>query len=129
MALEAGLRGTAETRVTPPLTAAVLGSGDVPVYGTPAMVALMEAAAVQALAGHLGPDETTVGTWLEIAHLAPTPVGAQVRAEAELTAVEGRTLHFAVTAVDHQGKIGEGRHRRALISRSRFLAKLAAKQG
>jgi predicted thioesterase len=92
------------------------------------MVALMEAAAVQALAGHLGPDETTVGTWLEIAHLAATPVGVPVRAEAELVAVEGRTLHFTVTAFDHQGKIGEGRHRRALITRSRFLAKLATKQ-
>jgi predicted thioesterase len=128
MGLEAGLRGTAEAEVTQALTAIALGSGDVPVYGTPAMVALMEAASAQALAGHLGPDETTVGTWLDIAHLAATPAGARVRAEAELTAVEGRTLHFTVTAFDHQEKIGEGRHRRALVTRSRFLAKLAAKQ-
>jgi fluoroacetyl-CoA thioesterase len=128
MGLTAGLRGEAAAQVTQALTAIALGSGDVPVYGTPAMVALMEAAAVRALAGQLGPDETTVGTWLDITHLTATPVGAQVRAEAELLAVEGRTLVFTVAAFDSQEKIGEGHHRRALISRSRFLSKLAAKQ-
>jgi fluoroacetyl-CoA thioesterase len=127
MDLAVGLRGTATARVTEALTARVLGSGDVPVYGTPAMVALLEAAAMEALRGRLGPDETTVGTRLDVTHLAATPVGAAVHAEATLTAVEGRALTFAVVAFDAHEKIGEGVHQRAVVLRSRFLARLAAK--
>ncbi len=123
-ALAPGLRGTATVSVTAGNTAVALGSGDVPVYGTPALVALMEKAAVNALATHLEPSETTVGTWIEVSHLAATPVGLEVRAEAELIAVEGRKLSFLVTAFDSRRKIGEGRHHRALLSRERFLAKL-----
>jgi predicted thioesterase len=119
-----GLRGQVAARVTADQTAAALGSGDVPAFGTPALVALVEAAAVNALAGRLAPEETTVGIWLEVAHLAATPVGAEVRAEAELVAIEGRTLLFAVVAHDAAGKIGEGRHRRVMVSRDRFLVKL-----
>jgi predicted thioesterase len=119
-----GLRGQVAARVTADQTAAALGSGDVPAFGTPALVALVEAAAVNALAGRLAPEETTVGIWLEVAHLAATPVGAEVRAEAELVAIEGRTLIFAVVAHDAAGKIGEGRHRRVMVSRDRFLVKL-----
>jgi len=89
-------------------------------------VALMEHAAVVALAGGLEPGETTVGTWIEIAHLAATPVGAAVRAEAELVAVEGRKLTFAVVAYDDRQKIGEARHQRVRVARDRFLEKLAA---
>jgi fluoroacetyl-CoA thioesterase len=121
-----GLRGQVVTRVTADQTAAALGSGDVPAFGTPALVALVEAAAVNALAGRLAPDETTVGTRLEVTHLAATPVGAEVRAEAALVAVEGRKLTFTVIAYDDRGTIGEGRHERMLLSRDRFLAKLAA---
>ena len=121
-----GLRGQIVTRVTADQTAAALGSGDVPAFGTPALVALVEAAAVNALAGRLPPDETTVGTWLEVRHLAATPVGAEVRAEATLVAVEGRKLTFTVIAYDDRGTIGEGRHERMMLSRDRFLAKLAA---
>jgi fluoroacetyl-CoA thioesterase len=120
-----GLRGQVLARVTADQTAAALGSGDVPAFGTPALVALVEAAAMNALAGRLAPDETTVGTRLEVAHLAATPVGAAVRAEAALVAVEGRKLTFTVIAYDDRGTIGEGRHERILLSRSRFLAKLA----
>jgi fluoroacetyl-CoA thioesterase len=119
-----GLRGQVVTRVTADQTAAALGSGDVPAFGTPALVALVEAAAVNALAGRLAPDETTVGTWLEVAHLAATPVGAEVRAEATLVAVEGRKLTFTVIACDDRGTIGEGRHQRMTVSRDRFIAKL-----
>jgi predicted thioesterase len=119
-----GLRGQVAARVTADQTAAALGSGDVPAFGTPALVALVEAAAVNALTGRLAPEETTVGIWLEVAHLAATPVGAEVRAEAELVAIEGRTLIFAVVAHDAAGKIGEGRHRRVMVSRDRFLVKL-----
>jgi fluoroacetyl-CoA thioesterase len=127
MHLAVGLRGTATARVTEALTALALGSGDVPVYGTPALVALLEAAAMDALRGRLEPDETTVGTRLDVTHLAATPVGAAVRAEATLTAVEGRALAFAVVAFDAHEKIGEGVHHRAVVLRSRFLTRLAAK--
>ena len=121
-----GLRGQVVARVTADQTAAALGSGDVPALGTPALVALVEAAAVNALAGRLAPDETTVGTRLEVTHLAATPVGAEVRAEAALVAMEGRKLTFTVIAYDNRGMIGEGRHERMLLSRDRFLAKLTA---
>jgi predicted thioesterase len=124
MALTAGLRGQAATQVTADKTADALGSGDLPVFGTPALVALMERAAVNAVAAHLAPTETTVGTAIEITHLAATRLGADVRAEAELVAVEGRALSFTVVAVDDRQKIGEGRHRRARVDRNRFLAKV-----
>jgi predicted thioesterase len=122
--LVVGLRGAAAVKVTPAHTASALGSGDVPVFGTPALVALMEAAAVNALAAHLPPEDTTVGTRFEVAHLAATPVGAEVRAEAELVAVEGRKLAFRVVAHDDRQTIGEGRHERMRVARDRFLAKL-----
>src|SRR5512137_961146 len=121
-----GVRGGATVKVTAENTALALGSGDVPVFATPALVALVEKAAVAAVAGSLDPGETTVGTWLEIAHLAATPVGAAVRAEAELVAVEGRKLTFAVVAHDGRQKIGEGRHQRMRVARDRFLSKLGA---
>lgn len=127
MGLQIGLRGKASLRVTAEHTALAWGSGDVPVYGTPSLVALLETAAVNAVAGRLGPGETTVGTWLEVSHLAATPVGAEVRAEAELTAIEGRRLTFTVVAHDNRNKIGECRHHRMIVSRDRFLAKAAAK--
>jgi predicted thioesterase len=123
MTLTVGLRGQAATQVTADKTADALGSGDLPVFGTPALVALMERAAVNAVAAHLAPTETTVGTAIEITHLAATRLGADVRAEAELVAVEGRALSFTVVAVDDRQKIGEGRHRRARVDRNRFLAK------
>lgn len=128
MDLEIGARGRAVTRVTPDKTAEALGSGDVPVYGTPSLVALLETAAVNALAGKLGPGETTVGTWIEISHLAATPVGADVSAEAELVGIEGRKLSFTVVAHDNRTKIGEGRHHRMIVARDRFLAGVQAKR-
>ena len=121
-----GARGVATATVDAENTALALGSGDVPVFGTPALVALFEQAAVVALAGGLEPGETTVGTWLEVAHLAATPVGTTVRAEAELVAAEGRKLTFAIVAFDDRQKIGEGRHQRMRVVRDRFLSKLAA---
>ena len=127
-AIAIGLRGAARTQVAAEETAAALGSGDVPVYGTPSLVALLETAAVDAVAGQLGPGETTVGTWIEVTHLAATPIGMEVRAEATLTAVDGRTLSFAVVAFDGREKVGEGRHRRMIVARDRFLAKVADKR-
>jgi predicted thioesterase len=126
--LAPGLRGTAVRDVTHDQTAEAFGSGLVPVYATPAMVGLMEQAAVNALAGSLADDQTTVGTRLEISHLAATPLGDRVRAEAELVAVDGRKLTFTVTAFDSTEKIGEGRHERAVILRQRFLERVASKR-
>jgi predicted thioesterase len=127
--IEVGLKGEARRVVTPDQTAEAFGSGLVPVYATPAMVALMEKAAVVALAGYLAPGDTTVGTKLEIVHLAATPLDDEVRAEAELVAVDGRRLSFALAAWDSTGKIGEGRHERMIVARDRFLESVGRKQG
>ncbi len=128
MGLVIGLRGSASMRVTPEKTAEAWGSGDVSVFGTPSLVALLEMAAVSAVAGHVSPGETTVGTWIEVSHLAATPIGLEVRAEAELTAFEGRKLTFTAVAYDALEKIGECRHQRMIVSRDRFLAKVQGKQ-
>ena len=125
--LRIGLRAEVEVTVTRDRTAEAMGSGLVPVFATPAMVALLETAAVHALAGHLNPGETTVGTWLEVSHMAATPIGERVRAEAELTAVDGRKLTFDVRAFDEHEQIGQGRHHRMIVSEERFLGKLRAK--
>ncbi|HTU00645.1 MAG TPA: thioesterase family protein [Candidatus Sulfotelmatobacter sp.] len=120
-----GLRGTASVRVSAATTAQALGSGDVPVFGTPALIALLERAAVNALSGHLRPEETTVGTAISVSHLAATPIGGEVVAEAELIAVDGRKLTLTVVAFDADQKVAEGRHDRVIVSRKRFLSKLA----
>ena len=91
------------------------------------MVALMEGAACEAIAAALGENETTVGTELNIQHLSATPVGMDVRAEATVTAVDGRVISFEVTAYDEAGPIGKGTHKRALVSTQRFLDKAYAK--
>jgi fluoroacetyl-CoA thioesterase len=125
-ALEIGARGTATMQVTPENTAEAWGSGDVPVFGTPSLVALLETAAVNALKGHLESGETSVGTWIDISHLAASPVGVVVSAEAVLTGVDGRKLTFAIVAHDPRQKVGEGRHHRVIVSRQRFLEKSSA---
>jgi fluoroacetyl-CoA thioesterase len=126
--LATGLRGVATCAVTHERTAEAFGSGLVPVYATPAMVALIEQAAVVALSDSVPPEQTTVGTRLEIAHLAATPLGDVVRAEAVLTAIDGRRLTFAVQAWDSSEKIGDGVHERAIVSRDRFLERVDAKR-
>ena len=123
-----GLTGEAITQVTRELTARHLGSGAVAVFATPEMVRLMERAAVRALADHLAPGQQSVGTLVNVRHLAATPEGATVTARAELIAVDGRRLTFRVTAHDGVDTIGEGTHERALIDLERFEAKVAAKQ-
>lgn len=124
MHLEVGLRGRATMRVTPDKTAEAWGSGDLPVYGTPSLVALLETAAVNALAGKLEPGETSVGTWIEASHLAATPMGADVSAEAELVGIEGRRLTFSVVAHDRRNQIAQCRHQRMIVWRDRFMAKV-----
>ena len=122
-----GMTGKATTEVVPELTARHLGSGTVSVFATPEMVRLMERAAVNALKPHLAAGQQSVGTLVNVRHLAATPVGATVTAKAELTAVDGRRLTFNVTAHDGTDLIGEGTHERALIDLARFEAKVKAK--
>jgi predicted thioesterase len=126
---EVGVRGTAALMVGPEHTAQAFGSGNVPVFATPRLVALMEEAAVNAVGGRLGPGETTVGIRIDIAHLAATPVGQQVRAEARLSAVQGRILKFDLSAYDAQEQVGSGTHERAIVDERRFLERVRQKAG
>ena len=127
MSLVIGLKGCAETTVTEQNTAAAVGSGSLPVFATPMMVALIEAAAVNALEGQLAEGETSVGTHMDISHDSATPIGLRVRAEAELTGLEGRCLTFSVSAYDEAGPIGKGAHTRFIVQSERFLAKAGKK--
>lgn len=127
MEITVGMKGTVSTIVEREDTAYEVGSGSLLVYATPCMVALMEGAACEAIAEALPEDKTTVGTMLNIAHLSATPVGLEVRAEAEVTEVDGNAITFAVTAYDEAGKIGEGTHKRFIVTSQRFLDKAYAK--
>ena len=127
MEITVGLKGEVSTLVERADTALEVGSGSLLVYATPCMTALMEGAACEALEGCLSEDCTTVGTELNITHISATPVGMEVRAEAEVTAVDGKIITFAVSAFDEAGKIGEGTHKRALITTQRFLDKVYSK--
>ena len=125
--LEPGLTGRAQLTVTDSETAAHVGSGGVEVLATPAMVRLMEAAAVNAV-DHLLPEGMrSVGTYLEVRHVAPTPVGMRVTARAELVDVRGRTLTFRVVALDDREQVGEGSHRRAVVDEAQFYERVRAK--
>jgi fluoroacetyl-CoA thioesterase len=126
--LRAGLVGQTSITVTAEVTARHLGSGAVAVFATPEMVRLMEKAAMLAVAGQLAPREQTVGTMVNVRHLAATPLGATIVATAELVGVEGRRLFFNVKASDGKDLIGEGTHERAIIDVDRFEARLAAKR-
>ena len=123
MEITVGMAGSVSTSVEREDTALEVGSGSLLVYATPCMVALMEGAAYEAIADAISEDKTTVGIELNISHLAATPVGMDVRAEAEVTAVDGKIITFSVTAYDEAGKIGEGTHKRAIVTSQRFLDK------
>jgi predicted thioesterase len=125
--LAPGLIGEAATVVTETDTAGHWGSGLVPVFGTPALVGLMEGAAVQALARRLPPGQTSVGGRIDVHHLAPTPMGMRVRAHAELLEVEGRRLVFHVEAWDEVEQIGRATHERFIVDEERFVAQAKAK--
>ncbi len=122
--LEKGLSASSTTTVVAENTAAHMGSGDMAVFATPAMVALMENAAMLAVAPHLSEGETTVGSEMNTTHLKPSGLGMVVTATAILTAVEGRKLTFTVGARDGEGLIGEGTHVRFIVQRERFMAKV-----
>ena len=122
--LYTGLIGHAETVVTEENTALTMGSGSLPVFATPAMTALMEQAAWQSIQPFLEPGQGSVGTRLEVSHLAATALGKTVRAESELIQIDRRRLVFAVRAYCGDTLIGEGRHERFVVDEARFLAKL-----
>jgi len=115
-----GTTGTARLVVGEADTAIALGSGDVPVLGTPRIVALLEAAAVDALSASLGEGETSVGTRIAVDHLAPSFIGAAVDATAEIVAVDGRVVSFVLVARDG-GVVASGDHTRVVVDRERFL--------
>lgn len=127
MEIVVGMKGEAEIEVERADTALEVGSGSLLVYATPCMVALMEGAACEALEGAVPEGKTTVGTELAISHLSATPVGMAVRAEAEVTSVEGNFITFSVTAYDESGKIGEGTHKRCIVTTERFLERTYGK--
>jgi len=122
-----GISAEISVIVTESDTAAKWGSGLVPVFGTPALVGLMEAAAVKTLEGHLPEGQTTVGGHIDVHHLAATPVGMKVRARAELTAMEGRKLTLQIEAWDEVEKIGEAVHERFVIDKEKFIVRAQAK--
>ena len=122
--LEKGLSASSVATVATENSAAAMGSGDLPVFATPAMVALMEHAAMKAVAAALPEGATTVGAEMNVTHIKPSGIGAQVTASAVLTAVEGRKLTFNVGARDAAGMIGEGVHIRYVVDRAKFMAKV-----
>lgn len=122
--LKEGLTHTSRVEVTDENTAVVVGSGDMPVFATPAMIALMENAAMTAVAPELEAGSSTVGTLMNVSHLKASPVGAKIEATAKLVKIDGRKLTFEVSARDEKGMIGEGVHERFIVDKERFLGKL-----
>lgn len=122
--LAKGLTHTSQTVVNENNTAIALGSGDMKVLATPAMIALMENAAMLCVAPHLPEGSTTVGSMISSSHIKPSAIGANVEATAELVEIENRKLTFKVTATENGALIGEGTHIRYIVDRERFLSKL-----
>ena len=127
--LTPGIKGHAALRVTTENTALAMGSGELNVFATPALAALVEKACWQSVAPALEAGSGTVGTKLELEHTAPTPVGMTVTCHSELVAVEGRKLTFKVTLADEKGPVGGGTHERFIIFEEKFAAKAEAKKG
>lgn len=122
--METGLKHTSETTVCEQNFARTVGSGDLPVFATPAMAALMENAAMLAVAEHLPEGSTTVGSLIETTHIRPSGEGEKVSATAVLTSIEGRKLTFKIEACDSKGTIGEATHIRYIVDREKFMSKL-----
>ena len=122
--LEIGLKNSSSTVVTDSLTANYIGSGDMPVLATPAMIALMENAAMVAVAPHLPEGSTTVGGFISSTHLKPSKIGETITAVAEVTKVEGKKIEFKVSAYSGETLLGEGTHTRFIVERQKFMDKL-----
>ena len=128
MDITVGLKGTVTETVNENITAEKVGSGSLPVFATPMMVALMEKAACKALENSLDEGSTTVGTKVDVEHVAATPVGMEVTVTATVTAVDGRKISFSVEAFDEAGLIGKGAHDRFVVNSEKFTAKTYAKK-
>ena len=122
-----GLRHTVTETVTKDNTADKVGSGLLPVYATPSMIALMERCASECVAPYLEEGKASVGTMLNIKHVAASPIGIKITCNATLTEIDGRRLVFALEAFDEKGLIGEGTHERFVIDTERFMAKCQSK--
>lgn len=127
--LEAGIKGLEEMTVTQDDTAQVYKSGTLQVLATPRLAALMEETAWKSVAQALEPGKGTVGTRLELDHLAPTPVGMKVQCESVLEKAEGRKLVFSITAKDEKGEIGTAKHERFIVEEEKFQKKADQKNG
>ncbi|MEM7119051.1 MAG: hotdog domain-containing protein [Chloroflexota bacterium] len=128
MTIEIGMTGSKTAVVTLNLSADVMGSGSIATYATPAMLALMEGAAASAIEEAAGEGNTSVGTFVELHHVAATPLGATVRAEAKVIAVDGRKIRFEIAAYDEHEQIGKGEHVRFVVNTQRFVERLAKKE-
>ncbi len=122
--IETGQKHTSELTVTEEVTAVKIGSGDMPVLATPAMLALMENAAMLAVADSLADGETTVGGHIESSHLKPSKIGDKITATAEVIKVDGKKIEFKVSAHCNDVLLGEGTHLRFIVDRNRFIEKL-----
>lgn len=122
--LEIGLKHTSEQTVSEALIAMQMGSGDLPVFATPAMMALMENAAMMAVANELPEGCTTVGGHIESSHLRPSKIGEKVSAVAEVTKVDGKKIEFKVAAYSGETLLGEGTHLRFVVDKEKFISKL-----
>ena len=122
--IEIGQKHTSELTVTEDVTAMAIGSGDMPVLATPMMMALMENAAMLAVKGNLPEGQTTVGGHIESSHLKPSKIGDVVRAEAEVTKVDGKKIRFKVAAYSGETLLGEGTHLRFIVDREKFMSRL-----
>lgn len=120
--LKEGLRHSSRITVSADHSARQLGSGDLPVFGTPAMMALMENAAMLAVAEHLPEGCTTVGGHIESSHLKPTRIGNEIEATATLTKVDGKKLYFNVEAKEGDAVIGRGTHLRFIVNKDKFMS-------
>lgn len=127
MALEIGLSYTSKLKVKEQHLAINVGSGDLRVLATPMMMALMENAAMMAVAAELKEGQSTVGGQISSSHIKPTGLGHEITATAELVKVEGRKLYFHISASDDEGIIGEGEHLRFIIGKEKFMSKITEK--
>lgn len=125
--IQTGIKGRREQTVTPEMSAARIGSGLVEVFATPMMVALIEQTCLESVLPHLGEGQGTVGTLVNVSHVAATPIGMRVWCESELAEVDRRRLVFKVKAYDECGLIGEGTHERFIIDTEKFFEKVKGK--
>ena len=125
--LQTGIKGHHEQTVTPAMSAARVGSGLVDVFATPMLVALVEQTCYESVLPHLDEGQGTVGTLVNVAHTAATPIGMRVWCESELVEVDRRRLVFKVKAFDECGPIGEGTHERFIIDTAKFIEKVRTK--